>query len=125
MAANFEKTGINTGPSNEETQKSATQASEPIAGVPRKGIHSIRIPYLDLSAFDVIGTGALALGTSYLMNGAMPSFGSLFRHFTIWVILGFAAHAYFGVKTQGMKYFTPCQCRPGIDDCEDDEDCED
>lgn len=86
---------------NEKQKKN--QQEEPLAGVPRKGIHAYRIPYLDISAVDTAGTALVALATSMLLNDGELSASSFLVHFGVWFGIGFAAHRYFGVNTKGVQ----------------------
>ena len=68
---------------------------ENIFGEPKKGFHATRIGGLAL--YDILGTIALALATSYYFNV------SLLWSLIVWFVLGEVLHWVFGVKTALLK----------------------
>ena len=66
-------------------------------GEPGKGFHATRIGGLAL--YDILGTIAIALLTSYYFG--IPIWASLIG----WFLLGEVLHWYFGVKTAFLGWF--------------------
>ena len=62
------------------------------------GIHSTRIPLIDLALFDVVGTIVAAKLLSYPLR---TSFSKLLL---VLVIMSFVMHAWFQIDTKGMEY---------------------
>ena len=66
-------------------------------GKPREGIHALRIPYLDIAFWDVVGTIVISGGIAYYFDKSQTNVVS-------WIIiafaLGFFFHHVFGVRTK-------------------------
>lgn len=75
------------------------QDKQPLFGVPRQGVHAVRIPFLDFSLIDTIGTLAIAALTCSAFNNGEVATGTLLKHFAVWWGIGFIAHRARGVDT--------------------------
>lgn len=63
-------------------------------GEPNKGVHAVRIPYLDWALTDTL----LTIGLAYYSSHRNPQ-QSILAHLIFWLMIGWLIHTAFGVKT--------------------------
>jgi len=75
-----------------------------IFGLPRTGIHTQRIPFLDIALWDTIGTIVITI-ILVMLFATDKSIGNIFKWILFAFVLGFVLHYIIGVRTKLVTLF--------------------